>query len=601
MRTPPVQWSSIPAHHDGSPLYVSDPAPCVGGKVDVFVRTAQSSGVRRVHVRATPDGEPAFTEAQVDRVDGEETWWRARVEVANAELSYRFLLETPSRRRWLNAAGLSDRETTDAADFRIVTYPAPPAWAEGAVVYEIFPDRFAKSAGHPAGELPPWAVAARWEDPVPYGTPVATRQLYGGTLWGIAERLGYLEDLGIGALYLTPFFPATSNHRYDASDFSQVDPLLGGDVALRELTRQAHRRGIRVIGDITLNHTGDAHAWFCRAQADPGSTEAGFYYFGEDSSTYASFFGVRSMPKLNHASPELRRRLYDGPESVIARYITQFGLDGWRVDVAQSAGRHGPVDLNLEMARLTRATMRQAAPDTLLLAEHQYDATPTLRGDGWQGTMAYAGFTRPVWYWLARQNVTELWGVPGPVPAYTGRDMAAVMRDFAALIPWRSVTHSLTLLDSHDTPRFRSMAGRERHRLGVALLMTLPGLPMVFAGDEVGVEGVHSEDGRRPFPWDQGVWDHPTRELYKTLIALRRAHPALRSGGLRWLHCSDDMVLFERALPEECLLVQVSRASHPPVPAPAAAESLLGGPDLAPGAALPADGPAFHIWRVARP
>lgn len=595
-----VQWPRLPAHHDGSPLYVSDPAPSIGDKVEVFVRTEPSAGAKRVHVRTTPDGEPTYTEAQIDRVDGETTWWRASIEVTNAELSYRFLLETEKRRLWLNAAGLSSRETTDAADFRVVTYPAAPAWAEGAVVYQIFPDRFARSASHPVGDLPPWAVGAQWDDPVPYGAPEATRQIYGGTLWGVAEKLDYLAELGIDALYLTPFFPATSNHRYDASDFDRVDPLLGGDEALRNLTEQAHRRGLRVIGDITLNHTGDAHTWFRRAQADPDSVEAGFYYFGEDRATYASFFGVPSMPKLDHSSSELRRRLYEGRGSVIARYLEEFGLDGWRVDVAQSAGRHGAVDLNLEMARRTRATMREVAPDTVLLAEHQFDASGTLRGDGWHGAMAYAGFTRPVWYWLSQQNVRELWGVPGPVPSYTGLEMAAVMRDFAALIPWRSLTHNLTLLDSHDTPRFRSMAGRERHHLGVALLMTLPGLPMVFAGDEAGVEGVTSEDGRRPFPWDEAGRDRPTRELYRTLIKLRHDHAALRSGGLRWLHCADDVVFYERALPGECLLIQVSRAGHEPLRAPVAAENILDGPDLVPGAAMPSDGPAFHIWRVTR-
>lgn len=593
-----AHWPGPLAHHDGSPLYVSDSAPAIGDKVELFVRTAKSAGVKRVYARATPDGEPAFTEAQIDRADDEEIWWRVGVEVANAQLSYRFLLETDERRLSLNGLGLSARETTDAADFRIVTHPAPPSWAEGAVVYQIFPDRFARSDAHPAGDLPDWAVGAQWDDPVPYGTPVATRQVYGGTLWGIAEKLDYLVDLGVDALYLTPFFPGTSNHRYDASDFDRVDPLLGGDGGLRELTAQAHRRGLRVIGDITLNHTGDTHSWFRSGQADPASTEAGFYYFGEDRSSYASFFGVPSMPKLDHTSVELRRRLYVGDDSVIARYLRDFGLDGWRVDVAQSAARHGAVDLNLEMARLTRATMREAAPEALLLAEHQFDASATLGGDGWHGVMAYAGFTRPLWYWLSHGNVRELWGVPGPVPRYSGADMAAVMRDFAAPIPWRSVAHNLTLLDSHDTPRFRSMAGRERHHLGVALLMTLPGLPMIFAGDEVGVEGVHSEDGRRPFPWNEEVWDRQTRALYRTLIKLRRDHPALRSGGLRWLHCADDFVLYERALAEETILVQVSRAAHEPLRAPVAAANLLGGPDLAPGKPMPGDGPAFHVWRV---
>jgi alpha-glucosidase len=176
------------------------------------------------------------------------------------------------------------------------------------------------------------------------------------------------------------------------------------------------------------------------------------------------------------------------------------------------------------------------------------------------------------------------------------------MREFAALVPWRAVTHAMTLLDSHDMPRFRSLVGGAgRQVLGVALLMTLPGLPMVFAGDEVGVAGaLHNEDGRRAFPWDESAWDQGTYEVYRSLIALRRGHAALRSGGLRWLHTAQDVVLFERALPEETLVVQVSRAAHPPLTVPFAASHLLGGPDLSPGVQLPSDGPAFHVWRVER-
>jgi alpha-glucosidase len=583
-------------------LYVGDPAPHVGDKVDVFVRTSKALAAKQVHVRSTPDGEPAYIEAQVDREEGEDLWWRASVPVVNAELGYRFLLETPGRRTWLNGLGLSSLDVTDAADFRLPAYDPPPAWAEGAVLYEIFPDRFARSAAHPVGELPDWAVPTEWDEPVAYGTPNGVKQVYGGTLWGVAEKLDYLRGLGIDALYMTPFFPARSNHRYDASSFDVVDPLLGGDEALKELTAQAHLRGIKVIGDITLNHTGDLHPWFRRAQADPASSEAGFYYFGADRSQYASFYGVPSMPKLDHRSEEMRRRLYEGPDSVIARYLTEFGLDGWRVDVAQSAARYGAVDLNDRMARTVRETLLHTAPESLLLAEHQFDASATLRGDGWHGTMAYAGFTRPVLGWLGGSDLPELWGVPGRPPSLGGAEMAAVMRDFAALIPWRAVTHNMTLLDSHDMPRFRSLVGgAERQAQGVALLMTLPGLPMVFAGDEVGVSGaLHNEDGRRAFPWDESTWDQGTYEVYRSLIALRRSHAALRSGGLRWLHTADDVVLFERALPGETLVVQVSRAAHPPLTAPFAASHVLGGPDLSPGVQMPSDGPAFHVWRVER-
>ncbi|OPC78268.1 alpha-glycosidase [Embleya scabrispora] len=598
---PPETLCNTVAHHDGSPGYVSNPSPQPGDRVELFVRARTDAGTRRVHVRTKLDGEPVFTEARVDRVDGDETWWRVEVEVGSTEFGYRFLLDTPTGNRWLTGAGIASRDVPDTGDFTLTTHPAPPAWAADAVVYQIFPDRFARSARQ-SDILPDWATPAAWDDPVPWGTPGALQQIYGGDLWGVLDRLDHIRALGANVLYLTPFFPARSNHRYDATTFDRVDPLLGGDEALRALTAEAHRRGMRVIGDLTLNHSGDGHEWFRRGQAEPDSAEAGFYYFdGADRGRYASFCGVDTLPKFDHASAELRARLYEGAGSVVARYPRDFGLDGWRIDVAQSAGRHGTQDRNAEVARATRATLNAAAPDTLLLAEHQHDASASLRGDGWQGTMAYSGFTRPVWGWLADAPLTEFWGVPGPIPAYGGAELAAVMRDFAALLPWRSYTHNLTLLDSHDTQRFRSMAGREHQHLGAALLFTLPGLPMVFAGDEVGVEGVHLEDGRRPFPWDPARWDHDTHRVYRDLIALRRGHRALREGGLRWLRCDADTVLFERWLPEETLLVQVDRASHAPIAAPAAAHSLTGGPDLRRGEPMPADGPAFHVWRVERP
>jgi alpha-glucosidase len=599
MRSPNVRSiTTALAHHDGSPLYVSDPSPSLGDQVQLFIRTSAASRTRGVHVRATPDGEPTFIEAQLDRTDADETWWRVSLPVTNTEMAYRFLLDTPHGGRWLNGQGLHCRDVTDVADYRLSTYAPPPVWADGSVVYQIFPDRFARSKQHPAPDPPQWAIPSGWDEPVSYGTPAGVRQSYGGTLWGIAEKLDHIQGLGADAIYLTPFFPARSNHRYDAADFSHVDPLLGGDAALRELTAQADRRRLRVIGDITLNHSGNRHPWFLQGQADPSSAEAAFYFFEEDRTRYASFGGVPTLPKLDHRSPELRRRLYDGPDSVIARYLHEYGLAGWRVDVAQSAGRHGGTNFNAEMARLTRATMAAAKPDTLLLAEHQHDASSSLRGDGWHGTMAYAGFTRPVWAWLSNIPAEQFWGVPTPMPAYGGQDMSAVMADFAATIPWRAVTHNLTLLDSHDTPRFRSIAGRERQHLAAALMMTLPGLPMVFAGDEVGVEGVHNEDGRRPFPWDSSTWDHETYAIYRTLICLRHDHPALRSGGLRWLHTDTDVVVYERALPDQTLLIKVSRSAHEPVLAPVRGESLAGGPNLSPGAPMPSEGPAFHIWRV---
>ena len=138
--------------------------------------------------------------------------------------------------------------------------------------------------------------------PVEGSGPQTPYQFYGGDLAGITEKLDHIQQLGADVIYLTPFFPARSNHRYDASTFASVDPLLGGDQALVELVEAAHARGLKVMGDLTANHSGDAHEWFRRALAEPDSEEAGYYYFNDDHTGYEAWYGVASLPKLNWAS-----------------------------------------------------------------------------------------------------------------------------------------------------------------------------------------------------------------------------------------------------------------------------------------------------------
>ena len=385
-------------HHDGSERYVADPAPKLGSTVAVFLRVPRARQASRVFVRTSPDAEPKFTPARVDREDAHETWWRADLPMANPLLRYRFLLEGGAAPyRWVNALGTFERDVTDTADFWLTSSPPPPAWLGDTVVYQVFPDRFASSGAERS--WPSWAAPSRWDEPVSDDWRVSTRQLYGGDLDGLTGRLDHLTDLGVNAIYLTPFFPAESAHRYNASTFDRVDPLLGGDEALARLTRAAHDCGIRVIGDLTTNHTGNTHEWFLRAQQDRTSPEAGFYYFGSDEpDDYVGWFGVKTLPKLDHRSPELARRLLTGPDSVTGRWLRPpFELDAWRIDVANMTGRLADVDANLGVAREMRSTLATVRPDAWLVAEHCYDASADLRGDGWHGTMNYSGFTRPVW------------------------------------------------------------------------------------------------------------------------------------------------------------------------------------------------------------
>jgi alpha-glucosidase len=578
-------------HHDGSELYVVERPEDVGGSAVVRMR-APRGAAERVWLRYVADGEPRTAEAVVDEESRTETWWKARLPALNPVVRYRWLVAGgEAGYRWLNGSGLHAHEVTGADDFALAVDPGAPAWHARAAVYEIFLDRFASSGAASGVRRPDWAAPREW-DRLPEGRSRNTsRELYGGDLGGIEQRLDYVERLGANVLYLTPFFPARSTHRYDASSFDAVDPLLGGDDALRSLLAAAHARGLRVVGDLTLNHCGSAHEWFLRAERDPGSVERELFFFdGSPPLGYASWLGVRSLPTLNWGSAELRRRM----EAVFARWLDE-GLDGWRIDVANMVGRYRTLDVNHEVA----ARARELARGRLLVAEHGHDYRPDLDGSGWHGVMNYAGFVRPTWWWLHGGVLEQDVFSRTPAPRYTGREAVAAMRSFRAGVPWDAVANSWTLLDSHDTARFRTVTdSRDGHVVGIGLQATTPGVPMVFAGDEIGLEGEWGEDARRSMPWDRPeTWDTTLLAAYRDLIALRRSSDALAYGGIRYVHVSDDAIAYLREARGERLLCLAARAPHAPVAVPFVDLETLYGDDARDGV-LPSDGPAFHVWRI---
>lgn len=554
-------------HHDGSALYVADPAPRPGQRVTVRVRVPHASGVTEVHLRQVTDGEPEFRPATRVASDDLESWWEAEVVCHNPVTGYRFVLSgETSGYQWLNGTGVHDRDVPDAADFRLVTHDPPPDWALDAVVYQVYPDRFARSAAAPpvTQVAPDWAIPAGWDDPVTAEPHLAGRQLFGGDLDGIAEHLDHLERLGVTTLYLTPFFPAGSSHRYDAATFDAVDPVLGGDEALRRLVRAAHERGLRVLGDLTTNHTGDRHEWFVAAQTDPAAPERDRYLYDE-TGDYVSWLGVPSLPKIDHESTSVAERLFDAPDATVRRWLAgPDGLDGWRVDVANMTGRWGAQDVNHEVARRMRRAVQETRADGLLIAEHCHDHSRDVDGDGWHGVMNYSGFTRPLWTWLRHPGTAPSFlGSPLMVPRLGGAAVADTMDEFTALVPWRSRAHSFTLVGSHDTTRIRTLVESPDEVIAAAgLLLTLPGVPMITYGDEIGMLGSFGEDGRRPMPWDESRWDNGIFAAYQELIRARRDLEPLRRGGMRWVHTGDDVLVFLRETAEQVAMVAVSRAAY---------------------------------------
>jgi alpha-glucosidase len=322
---------------------------------------------------------------------------------------------------------------------------------------------------------------------------------------------------------------------------------------------------MRVIGDITLNHSGDKHEWFCKAR--DGDPEFRDFYTFDDSLEhgYESWLGVKSLPKFNYQSTSLRERLISGHDSVLKKWLRPpFNLDGWRVDVANMSGRLRELDMTHEIARLARAAVESEGDEKILIAEHNHDASADLDGDGWHGNMNYTSFRNPVWNWLIKAELatyrpTKL----GNFPQLGGRDVVQVIREFSARQPFATYSASWNLLSSHDSARVRTVVGSyELHRVAIAFAMTMPGTPMIFAGDEIGAEGSWGEDSRSPYPWNgESPVDDEIRKVYRELIQLRKSSNALIHGGLQWLIRAQDQLVYIRESRSERLLVILSRTA----------------------------------------
>jgi alpha-glucosidase len=373
---------------------------------------------------------------------------------------------------------------------------------------------------------------------------------------------------------------------------------------------------MRVMGDLTTNHSGWKHEWFLAAQGDPDAAERDLYFMEPDGS-YVGWYALETLPKFRPGT-EFYTRLIDGPDSVARRWLAPpFELDGWRIDVANMTGRQGDVDANTEVSRRLRAAMVEERPDAYLVAEHCHDASADLRTGGWHGAMNYAGFLRPLWSWLRLPEYrSSFLGLPADVPRSSGRSAVATVTAFVAATPWREMTASWSLIGSHDTPRVRTVLG-ECASVAAGILFTFPGVPMMFMGDEWGGEGVDGEDARRPMPWDRPESrDSHTFARYRSLIALRRGSSAHRDGGLRWVHAGDDAISYVREHLDESMWCVAVREGTQRLQVPVTmlgitqaddAEAVYGEADLtvADGEVhVTVTGPAFVAWRlpgVARP
>jgi len=557
---------SILPHHDGSELYLSSSSPKLGQRVTFNFRAGSNFPIEQAILRLYHDGEPRFFPMKRSLVKGEQ-WWQVKVEIRNLKTPYRFLIVNGDNYSWLNARGFQSHDVTSTNDFQLLATPAFPNWIRSAVFYQIFPDRFATSGQYQ--HLKPEKFISRPWDQLPNGRDKSTGvEFFGGDLDGVSQRLDHLKELGINGIYFTPIFPAGSTHRYDASSFDEVDPLLGGDAALLRLAKKAKSAGIYLMGDLTTNHCGREHSWLQRSLKSKKAKEREFFYWDKSvKHGYEGWWGLASLPKLNYNSKKLREIMYEGENSIVKKWIKKpYSLSGWRIDVGNMTGRYKGEDINREVITGVRKALQESNSQAWLVAENADHFPSDLDGFGWHGTMNYNGFMRPIWGWLSNKAQVEkaFFGVPVSIPRFTAGEMVSAMKEFSSTIPWRNFVSSMLLLDSHDTARFRNVVGKDsmRHIAGMGLLLTYPGVPSIYAGDELGLEGQWGEDGRRTIDWSRQSWDHDFLSEVKKLIKIRRQSHALAQGGLRWILIEDDLLAFERESKREKILVVVSRAAQ---------------------------------------
>jgi alpha-glucosidase len=479
---------------------------------------------------------------------------------------YRFKVKTDAESYWVNARGVSQSEDVVNYDFKLLADYAAPRWVESGVMYQIFVDRFWNGDtvsdvqpgewqrhGVPTRLLPWDAMPLDWSEG-------AGADFFGGDLQGIAQKLDYIEALGANILYLTPIFTASSNHRYDTTDFYNVDPHVGGNEALAELRRALDRRGMRLILDIVVNHLGDEHPWFTQAQADQGAPTADFFTFYNHPRDYESWLGHRSLVKLNYRSQALRDTFYRHPDSILRRWLQPpYRIDGWRMDVYHMMGRQRETRLEAEIGREIRQILKRDNPEVLLLAEHSYDATPHLQGDELDSTMNYMGFMHPLRRWLTTRPASNFGDVTAETDnaQMTAEAMADQWDNFRVPLPWSIARLQYALAGSHDVTRILSNLSGDKAlmRLAAALTMTYPGVPGVYYGDEIGMEGENDPDNRRPMIWDEARWDRDLLDYHRRLIHLRRTAPALVKGGYQRLFAEGGLMVFQRQSPEQQLIV----------------------------------------------
>ncbi|AIQ34762.1 cyclomaltodextrinase [Paenibacillus sp. FSL R5-0345] len=466
-------------------------------------------------------------------------YWECASVPIYRRLKYGFLLQKDNEKIWMTENDFQTNRPENPN--KLFEFPfinpvdvfTPPAWVKDAVFYQIFPERFAN--GDPS--LDP-------KDAQPWGAEPTPTNFFGGDLQGVIDHLDHLNELGINAIYFTPLFTATTNHKYDTEDYMQVDPHFGDIATLKTLVDNCHKRGIRVLLDAVFNHSGGTFAPFLDVkEKGEDSIYKDWFHIREfplqvvnGIPTYDTFAFEAHMPKLNTEHPEVKEYLL----KVAEFWITEVGIDGWRLDVAN--------EVDHDFWREFRKVVKRANPEAYILGEIWHESAPWLEGDKFDAVMNYP-FTDAVLDFFVHGSL-DAEGFANSI----GRQLSRY--------PLQASEVAFNLLDSHDTPRLLTLAAGDKNKMRLASLFqfTFMGTPCIYYGDEFGMDGDGDPGCRKCMEWNPEQQDHNLFEFYRQLIQIRHEQPALRTGTFTFLEAGrqGSKLAYERRIDLETIVVLIN-------------------------------------------
>ena len=611
---------------DGTSDYVIPAEPGIHEKVRLRFRTARDDAQE---VCLISGGEAL----QMQKISSGEVfdYYETKVQLTDTMFVYYFRIKSESEELCYHRCGVSEHPV-EYYNFRIMPGFSTPAWAKGAVMYQIFVDRFCN--GDPSNDVEdgeyvyigePVCKVKDWNE---FPAAMDIRRFHGGDLQGVLDKLDYLEELGVEVIYFNPLFVSPSNHKYDIQDYDYIDPHYGviiedggevlpegekdntratkyqkrtGDIRNLEasnrlfakLVEEMHTRGMRVILDGVFNHCGSFNKWMDReriyepqpeyekgAYVSAQSPYRDFFHFFDEreeawpyNKNYDGWWGHDTLPKLNYEdSPTLEEYILNIGKKWVS---PPYNADGWRLDVAADLGYSN--EYNHIFWENFRKAVKSANPQALILAEHYGDPGEWLQGDEWDSVMNYDAFMEPLTWFLtgmekhSDERRTDLWGNAG--------NFVNTMNHFMASMLTPSLQVAMNELSNHDHSRFLTrtnhIVGRVAQlgskaaeeginlavmREAVAVQMTWVGAPTVYYGDEAGVCGFTDPDSRRTYPWGQE--NRELVEFHKEMIRIHKREKPLRTGSLKMLSWSSNVLAYARFQEGEQIIVVLNNSKE---------------------------------------